>query len=69
MNEAIVNANKVKSAEDIAREIQRATIKAAAEEAAAKQRALEEEKQARSARKAALNAKWGGSSVPTTPMK
>lgn len=69
MNEAILNANKVRTADDIAREIQRATVKAAAEEAAAKQRLKEDEYQARLARKQALNAKWSGGSVPTTPAK
>ena len=69
MNEAILNANKVKTAEEVAKEIQMKTVKAAAEEAAAKQREMEEEKRERLARKAALNAKWGGGSVPTTPAK
>lgn len=58
MQEALENANKVKSAEEVALEVQRAAEKAAAEEAAALKKKEEEEKAARAARKAALNAKW-----------
>jgi hypothetical protein len=61
MNEAILNANKVKSAAEVAAELQaKADAVKAEEEAAAKAKA-EDEKAARAARKAALNAKWGSS--------
>lgn len=59
MNEAIQNLNKVKSAEDVAREVALAAEKAAADEAAAAKRKEDDEKAARAARKAMLNAKWG----------
>lgn len=65
LNQAILAANN--SEKDItilAREIQLAAKKAMEEEAAAAKRKEEEEKMQRSARKAALNAKWGGVASP-----
>jgi hypothetical protein len=59
MNDAIKNLNKVKSAEEVAKEVALAAEKAAADEAAAAKRKEDEEKAARAARKAMLNAKWG----------
>lgn len=66
MNEAIQNANKVKSAEEIAREVALEAERRKAEEAAEAKRKEEEEKAARAKRKAELNAKWGGGG-PLTP--
>lgn len=62
--EAFDNANKTKSPEEIAREVKEATERAAAEEAARLKASEEQEKAIRAARKAELNAKWAGSSVP-----
>lgn len=69
INQAILAANN--SEKDItilAREIQQAAKKAIEEEAAAAKRKEEEEKLQRSARKAALNAKWGGVASPAPKM-
>lgn len=60
MNEAILNANKIKSAAEVAAEVQAKADKIKADEEAEAKRKEEEEKAARAARKAALNAKWGG---------
>jgi hypothetical protein len=49
----------------VERELQEARTKAAGLEAAKAAQAALEERQARAARKAALNAKWGGGSVAT----
>lgn len=68
LKEALENANKKKSAEEIANDIRLASEKQAEEEAAKKKKAEEDEKAQRAARKAALNAKWGGTSVPS-PVK
>lgn len=62
MNEAILNANKVKTAAEVAAEVQDKAEQIKAQEEADAKRKEEEEKAARAARKAALNAKWGGSS-------
>lgn len=59
MNDAIKNLNRVKSAEEVAKEVALAAERAAAEEAAAAKRTEEEEKAARAQRRALLNAKWG----------
>ncbi len=69
INQAILTANN--SEKDItilAREIQLAAKKAIEEEAADAKRKEEEEKLQRSARKAALNAKWGGVASPAPKM-
>ncbi len=63
MNEAIKNANKVKTAEEIALEVHFEAERRKKEEEAEAKRKEEEEKAARAARKAALNAKWGGGGV------
>lgn len=60
MNEAILNANKIKSAAEVLAEAQAKADKIKEEEEAAARKKDEEEKAARAARKAALNAKWGG---------
>jgi hypothetical protein len=65
--EAEAEANKKKSSEDIAREIKEASERQAAEEARIKAEKDEEERQARAARKAALNAKWGGGGSTSPP--
>jgi hypothetical protein len=59
MNAAIEGVNKVKTAEEIAAECELAAKKTAEAEAAAIKKAAEDEKAARAARKAMLNAKWG----------
>lgn len=61
-NEAITQSMKTKSPEELAEELHREAERQAAAEAAAIKKAEEDEKAARAARKAALNAKWGGSS-------
>lgn len=66
MNEAILNASKVKSAAEVAAEVSAKADRIKAEEEAEAKRKEEEEKAARAARKAALNAKWGGSSQKLT---
>uniref|UniRef100_A0A7S0XEY3 EF-hand domain-containing protein n=1 Tax=Chromulina nebulosa TaxID=96789 RepID=A0A7S0XEY3_9STRA len=68
LKEAMENANKSKSIEEVQREIKEATERAAEAEAAMLKAKEEEEKAVRAARKAALNAKWSGSSTPT-PVK
>lgn len=60
MNEAIKNANRVKTAEEIAKEVAEEAERRKAAEEAEKKRKEEEEKAARAKRKAELNAKWGG---------
>lgn len=60
LNAAQESANKVKSADEIAAEVKAEAERREAEEAAAKKKAAEDELKARAARKAALNAKWGG---------
>ena len=60
LNSAILDANRIKSAEEIAREVKEANERRAADEAAAEKKKMLDELAARSARKAALNAKWGG---------
>ena len=66
LNSAIVDVNRVKSAEEIAREVKEANERRIAEEAAAEKKKMLDELAARSARKAALNAKWS-SGGPKTP--
>ena len=66
LNSAILDANRIKSAEEIAKEVKEANERRLAEEAAAEKKKVMEELAARSARKAALNAKWGGG-APKTP--
>lgn len=61
--------NKVKTAEEIAAEVKAEAARKAAEEEAAKKKAVEDELAARAARKAALNAKWGGGGQASTPPK
>jgi len=65
MNEAIKNANRVYTAEELAQQVLDATQKRLADEAAEVKRKEEEEKAARAARKVALNAKWGSSGIST----
>jgi len=60
LNSAIVDANRIKSAEEIAKEVKEANERRIAEEAAAEKKKMLDELAARAARKAALNAKWGG---------
>ena len=60
LNSAILDVNKVKSAEEIAKEVKEANERRIAEEAAAEKKKVMEEIAARAARKAALNAKWSG---------
>lgn len=66
LNAAILDANRIKSAEEIAAEVKAANERRAEEEAAAEKRKMLDELAARSARKAALNAKWSGGG-PKTP--
>ena len=63
MNDAIMNADKVKSAEEVAKEMKVQAEKQALSEAEALKKKDEDEKAARAARKAALNAKWSGSGL------
>lgn len=65
--EAQEAASKQLSPEEVERQLQEARNKSAALEAAAAAAKAAEEKAARAARKAALNAKWGGGSAPATP--
>ena len=62
-----MDANRIKSAEEIAKEVKEANERRIAEEAAAEKKKVMEELAARSARKAALNAKWGAGAAPKTP--
>jgi hypothetical protein len=64
MNEAILNANKVKTAYEIAEELHNKTLRIAEEEAAALLKEHDDEVRERTARKAALNSKWGTPSKP-----
>lgn len=58
MNEAIKNANRTKTPEEIAAEIAKEAERRREEELAALKQKEEDEKAARAARKAALNEKW-----------
>jgi colicin import membrane protein len=60
MNDAIKNANRVKSAEEIAVEVAQEAERRKVAEEAEKKKKEEDEKSARAKRKAELNAKWGG---------
>jgi len=60
LNSAIQDANRIKSAEEITKEVKEANERRIAEEAAAEKKKMLDELAARAARKAALNAKWGG---------
>lgn len=60
MNEAIRNANRTYTSDELAQQVLDAAQKRFEDEAAEAKRVEEEEKAARAARKAALNAKWGG---------
>lgn len=66
LNSAILDANRIKSAEEIAAEVKAANERRAQEEAEAEKKKMLDELAARSARKAALNAKWSGG-APKTP--
>jgi len=65
--QAIAASNKQRSAEEIAAELKAQSERMIAEEAAKKKAAEDAEKAERAARKAALNAQWGGQSPPVTP--
>ena len=67
LNSAIQDANRIKSAEEIAKEVKEANERRIAEEAAAEKKKMLDELAARAARKAALNAKWGGGTPNKTP--
>jgi FKBP-type peptidyl-prolyl cis-trans isomerase len=60
--EAEKEANRVKTPEEVAKDLQLEADRRKRLEEAEKKKQEEEEKAARTARKAALNAKWGGSS-------
>jgi hypothetical protein len=65
LNQAVLDSNRIKSAEEIAREVKENNERRIAEEAAAEKKKVMEELAARSARKAALNAKWSGGAQKT----
>lgn len=58
LNQALLDANKQKSAEEVARDMKVQSERVAAEEAARKKKAEEDERAQRAARKAQLNAQW-----------
>jgi membrane protein involved in colicin uptake len=66
LNAAIVDANRIKTVEEIAAEVKAANERRAQDEAEAEKKKMLDELAARSARKAALNAKWSGG-APKTP--
>jgi hypothetical protein len=67
MNQAIRDANRVYTKDELAQQVLDAAQKRLEDEAREAKRKEEEEKAARAARKAALNAKWGGMNIPTAP--
>jgi membrane protein involved in colicin uptake len=67
LNQALLDANRHKSAEEVAKEMKIQSERVAAEEAARKKKAEEDEKAVRAARKAQLNAQWSGKGGDLTP--
>lgn len=65
LEKAVEDANKQKTAEDIIRETKEAAEKKRLDEAATEAAKIEAENKVRAERKAALNAKWSGSSTPS----
>ena len=66
-NKALEEAMRIKTAEDIQKEVQKKALREAANAAALVAQREAEEKRIRAERKAANEAKWGGGLPPPSP--